>query len=57
MVVLYCYKCKTEELTSQKQEDDHQWHQRAARIEGARVSEPYNVAANQETGEYKEKPR
>ena len=49
MVVLYCYKCKTEELTSQEQEDDHQWHQRAARIESAEVSEPYNVAANQET--------
>jgi hypothetical protein len=49
MVVLYCYKCKTEELTSQEQEDDHQWHQGATRIESAKVSEPYNVAANQET--------
>lgn len=49
MVVLYCDKCKTEELTSQEQEDDHQWHQGAARIEGAKVSEPDNVAADKET--------
>jgi hypothetical protein len=49
MVVLYCYEGEAEKLTSQEQEDDHQWHQRAAGIKGAEVSEPYNVAANQET--------
>ena len=49
MIVLYCYEGEAEKLTSQQQEDDHQWYQRAAGIEGAKVSEPYNVAANQET--------
>lgn len=38
MIVLYCYEREAEKLTSQEQEDDHQWHQRAARIEGAEVS-------------------
>jgi len=49
MIVLYCYEGEAKKLTSQEQEDDHQWHQRAAGIEGAEVSEPHNVAANQET--------
>ena len=49
MIVLYCYEGEAEKLTSQEQKDDHQWHQRAARIEGAKVSEPDNIAANQET--------
>lgn len=49
MIVLHCYEREAEKLTSQEQEDDHQRHQRAARIEDAEVSEPYNVAANKET--------
>lgn len=49
MIVLYCYEGEAKKLTSQEQEDDHQWHQGAARIESAEVPEPYNVTANKET--------